>query len=75
MAAVGGTQSGRFHLKCSTDVRLSTDRTIAWTTRASDFGIVFSKESIPTGHKFSVKVLKPGAVSSSLYGGTVWVRP
>ena len=65
MAAGGGTQSGRFHLKCSSAVRLSEDRGIAWTTSNTGFGVVFSKESIPTGHKFFVKVLKPGAVSST----------
>ena len=59
MAAGGGPQPGRFHLKCSSAVRLSEDGAIAWTTSANAFGMVFSKEPIPTGHKFSVKVLKP----------------
>ena len=58
MAAGGGPQSGRFHLKCSSAVRLSEDRAIAWTTSINGFGVVFSKEPIPTGHQFSVKVLK-----------------
>ena len=62
----GGTQSGRFHLKCSSAVRLSEDGAIAWTTSENAFGIVFSKEPIPTGHKFSVKVLKPEIVSLRL---------
>ena len=60
MAAGGGPQYGRFHLKCSSAVHLSEDGAIAWTTSTSAFGIVFLKKPIPTGHKFSVKVVKPG---------------
>ena len=63
MGAEGGTQSGRFLLKCSSAVELSEDGTTAWTTKEHAFGMVFSKEPIPTGHKFSVKVLKPESVS------------
>jgi len=65
MAAGGGTQSGRFLLKCSSAVELSEDGTTAWTTKEHAFGMVFSKEPIPTRHKFSVKVLKPAVVSST----------
>ena len=75
MAAVGGTQSGHFDFNCSSAVRLSTDRTTAWTTRVFDFGMVFSKEPIPTGQKFSVKVLKPAVVSASSAYYTTPVRP
>ena len=80
MAAGGSTQygaqhTGRFHLKCSSAVQLSTDRTTAWTTRASNFGVVFSSGFIPTGQKFSVKVLKPAVVSSSSAYYTPPVRP
>ena len=59
MAARGGAQPGRFHLKCSSAVHLSENGAIAWTTSENAFGMVFLKEPIPTGHKFSVKVLKP----------------
>ena len=65
MDAGGGTQSGRFHLKCSSTVRLSDDGVIARTTSASAFGVIFSKERVPSGHQFSVKVLKPAVVSST----------
>ena len=65
MAAGGGPQSGRFHLKCSSAVCLSEDGAIAWMKSINGFGMVFSKEPIPKGHKFSVKVLKPAVVSST----------
>ena len=64
MAAGRGTQPGRFHLKCSSAVRLSEDGAFAWTTSTDIFGIVFSKDPIPTGHTFSVKVLKAMDTSS-----------
>ena len=65
MAVGEGTQSGRFHLKCSSAVELSEDGTIAWTTSTNGFGVVLSKEPVSTGQKFSVKVLQPGVISVS----------
>ena len=59
MAAGGGTQPGRFHIKCSADVKLNTHRTTAWTKTANDFGIAYSRDPISKG-KFCVKVLSPG---------------
>ena len=59
MAAGGGTQPGRFHLKCSADVKLNTHRTTAWTKTSNDFGIAYSRDPISKG-KFCVKVLSPG---------------
>ena len=65
MAAGGAPQkNGRFHLKYSNQVHLNTSATTAWTKYASNFGTAFSKEPIPIGQVFSVKVLKPGVVSS-----------
>ena len=50
---------GRFHSKCSDAVKLSLDRTIARTT--SNFGVALSKEPIPSGLQFCVKVLEAGS--------------
>ena len=55
-------QSGRFHLKCSADIELNTQRTTAWTKNTGAFGIAFSRDPIPKEQKFSVKVLQPGVV-------------
>ena len=62
MAAQSAPQLGRFHLKCSRNVHLSEDGKNAWIKYG--FGIVFSKEPIPRGRQFSVKVLEPGAFPS-----------
>ena len=65
MAAQSAPQLGRFHLKCSREVNLSEDGKTAWVKYG--FGIAFSKEPIPRGRKFSVKVLEPGVLPSSCF--------
>ena len=63
MADRGAPQLGRFHFKCSKDVSLSLDGKIAQTE--DGFGIAFSKEPIPIGRNFSVKVLEPSSYGVS----------
>ena len=72
MAARGGTQSGLFHLK--SDVHLSTDRVTAYMT-GNGFGSAFSRDLIPKGQKFSVKVLKPEVVSADVAGSRNYIPP
>ena len=69
MAAQGIPQLGRFHLKCSREVNLSDDGKTAWTEYG--FGIAFSKEPIPRGRQFSVKVLERGVLPFSSYSFAV----
>ena len=59
MAARDATEIGRFHFKCSSEVNLSEDGKTAWTGSQYDFGIAFSKDPIPRGRRFSIKVVEP----------------
>ena len=50
-------ERGRFHLNFFGSIKLSVDGKTAWLNASHESG-AFSKEPIPVGRKFSVKVLE-----------------
>ena len=60
MADSGEGRGGRFHPKCGSGVVLSEDRRVARGS-SLDYCFVFSKDPIPIGLQFSVKILQKGS--------------
>ena len=58
MADSGERRVGRFHPKCSPNVVLNKDRSVAVGPRDVHYNYVFSNDPIPIGLQFSVKILQ-----------------